>query len=74
MTMYFTKDVRFGIDTCIAGSVGSAHKSAGHGDMDVNDLDEVLHVESFFIFLLGFQCLLLSLASRLQSLGPPGQA
>ena len=47
MTMYFTKDARFGIDTCMAGSVGSAHRSAGHGDMDVNDLDEVLGVESF---------------------------
>ena len=42
-----TTDTRFAIDACIAGSVGLMHRSAGHGDMDVNDLDEVLEVESF---------------------------
>jgi hypothetical protein len=32
---------------CIAGSAGSAHRSTGNGDVNVNEMDQVVKVESF---------------------------
>lgn len=47
--MSFTTAAGFGIDRSIARSVGSAHRSGGHGDMSVSDLDEVLQMETFLL-------------------------